>query len=81
MLKGHDAIRQYWTRLSSRRILGHTVTVEHAEYSGDLLFEYGSFTLTHQKDDAEPKEGKAKYISVWRRDAGGEWRKHLDTWW
>ena len=81
VLKGRDAIRQYWTRTSSNRILAHAVTVEHAEYSGNLLFEYGSFTMTYQKDGATPKEGKARYVSVWRRDAGGEWRKHLDTWW
>lgn len=80
IIKGKEQIKGYWSRTADRRVLKHHVTVEHAEQSGDLLFEYGTFTGTFERKGVA-KEATARYISVWRREADGSWRKHLDTWW
>ncbi len=80
-LKGREALLAYWTRPATNRILAHRVDVEHAEMSGNLLFEYGRFTLTYQAADSDPQENTAQYVSVWRRGTDGQWKKHLDSWW
>jgi ketosteroid isomerase-like protein len=80
VIEGREAIRRYWSRTPDRRILKHQVTVERAEYSAALLYEYGTFTGTFETKGIA-KESTAQYISVWRKEADGSWRKHLDSWW
>lgn len=80
-VKGSEAIRAYWTRPSTNRILGHSVKTERAEMSGDLLVEHGYFTLSHQSGSNRAESGSAKFISVWKKGSDGIWRKHLDSWW
>jgi ketosteroid isomerase-like protein len=77
---GKEAMSRYWTRTPDRRILKHRVTPAHAEHSGALLYEYGTFTGTFESRGVS-SESTARYISVWRKDADGTWRKHMDTWW
>jgi ketosteroid isomerase-like protein len=79
-IKGKEAIRNYWSRPSDRRILKHQVTVEHAEHSGALLYEYGTFSGIFETKGVA-KESTARYVSIWRKDPDGTWRKHMDTWW
>jgi ketosteroid isomerase-like protein len=79
-IKGKEAIRRYWSRTSDRRILKHQVVVEHAEYSGALLYEYGRFSGTFETNGVASVT-TARYISVWRKEIDGAWRKHMDTWW
>ena len=78
---GRDAIRRYWSRTADRRILAHSIVVDGAEMSGNLLVEHGHFTLTAQSGDTPPVTSTLNYISAWRRDSGGVWRKRLDSWW
>jgi ketosteroid isomerase-like protein len=80
-LRGRPALRAYWTRTPDRRILSHSATAERIDVSGTLATEWGTLTLLSQTGDAEPAEGSATYISIWRRDRGGVWRKLMDTWW
>ena len=80
-IRGRDAIRSYWSRTPDRRILEHSIQVERADLSGDLLAEHGRFSLTSRAGENEPERSSANFISVWRRGADGLWRKHLDSWW
>jgi uncharacterized protein (TIGR02246 family) len=80
-IRGHDAIRRYWTRTADRRILEHSIQTERADVSGDLLAEHGKFSLTYQSANNAPERSSSNFISVWKRGADGIWRKHLDSWW
>ena len=80
-IEGRDAVRAYWSRTPDRRILSHSIVVDRAEMSGNLLVEHGHFTLTAQSDGKPPVTTTLKYISAWRRDPDGVWRKRLDSWW
>lgn len=82
-IRGRDAVRQYWTRPTDRRILAHAIHIERVEASesGDLAAEYGQPEIVAQQGADSAAAGRATYISVWRRDRDGVWRKHLDSWW
>lgn len=80
-IEGRAAIRAYWTRTPDRRILEHKVVPARVEIDRTLATEYGHFELTSVAGDAEPTQGRANYISVWKRDETGNWRKQLDSWW
>ena len=80
-IRGRSAVQEYWTRTPDRRILAHRVVPERIDASDDLVAEHGRFHLTSQVGAAPPVADSATYISVWRRDADGVWRKHLDSWW
>lgn len=80
-IKGRDAVRAYWTRSADRRILKHRVAPAHIEVDQVLATEYGYFEMTSAAGEGPPTEGRANYISVWKRDQTGHWRKHLDSWW
>ena len=79
-IRGAAAIRSYWARSPERRILSHSAVAERIDVSGDLATEYGQLRILSQVASAAPVEGRATYISIWRR-VGGRWRKGLDTWW
>lgn len=56
-IKGRDAIREYWSRTPDRRILEHSIQVERADMSGDLLAEHGRFSITSQAGENPPERG------------------------
>jgi ketosteroid isomerase-like protein len=80
-IKGRAAVRAYWTRSPDRRILKHRVVPARIEVDQVLATEYGHFEMTSAVGDGQPTEGRANYISIWKRDEAGNWRKHLDSWW
>lgn len=80
-IEGRDAIRKYWSRTPDRRTLSHSIAVDAAELSGNLLVEYGRVTLITQIDGKPPETITLRYISAWRRDSDAVWRKRLDSWW
>ncbi len=80
-IEGQAAIRRYWSRTPDRRILAHSIVVDSSEMSGNLLIEHGRFTQTRQISDKPPETVTVTYISAWRRDLDGVWRKRLDSWW
>ena len=79
-IRGAEAITAYWTRSPDRRILSHSAVAERIDVSGDLATEYGQLRLVSQIGTNAPVEGKATYISIWRR-VDGQWLKGMDTWW
>lgn len=44
--------------------------------SGDLGYTYGYFTMT-VKADSSTQDGN--YVSIWKKQAGGDWKFVLDT--
>ena len=80
-IRGHDAIRAFWTRTPDRQLLEHTIETERADISGDLLVEHGRFSIVSRSGQNPPERGTARFISSWKRGPDGTWRKSLDSWW
>jgi ketosteroid isomerase-like protein len=48
--------------------------------SGDLACTANSYYYTYHASDSEPRWHKTKNVHIWKRDAGGEWKLHVDIW-
>lgn len=82
-IRGRDDVRQYWTRSPDRKILSHTITIERVDVgeSADLAADHGRVQVTTQQGGDSAINHRLTYISVWRREPDGVWRKHLDSFW
>jgi uncharacterized protein (TIGR02246 family) len=79
-LDGRDAIQKYWQGMLDAGVGDISLTTLEVEEAGDSAVEIGVISAT------APGEGDArvtlagKYIVVYRRDGGGNWRLHRDIW-
>ncbi len=79
-LDGRDAIQQYWQGMLDAGVKDISLTTLEVEEAGDSAVEVGVISAT------APGEGDVrvtligKYIVVWRRDGGENWRLHRDIW-
>lgn len=80
MPTGHDAIRAYMGPFfdGTRRL---TWDPDHAEVSDDGTMGWTTGRYTSALIDSngvETPRGKGRYVSIWRREAGGPWRLVCD---
>lgn len=59
--------------LSGRRtdLVMETTRIEH---SGDLAYELGRYSFVIAQPDGSRKQERGKYLDVWKKQPGGEWR-------
>lgn len=62
---------------SSFEITTDKVTVAE---SGELAYETGHYTVSGTSPAGETWEDQGKYLSVWEKDAAGEWRTSALSW-
>jgi ketosteroid isomerase-like protein len=48
--------------------------------SGDTAYEIGKYTLKIQPAGQEAMTDSGKYLVVWKRQAEGTWKLHVDIW-
>ncbi len=46
--------------------------------SGDLGFTVGQYVSTSRDGDGNPVVSKGKYVTIWKKQADGQWRAILD---
>ena len=90
-----DAIMMpnHWTRTEGReaiaaalrsgegwvfRLRNRTVVDRHV--AGDLAYVANAYEYTWHRDDDPPQWHRTKNVHIWRRDADGAWKLHLDIW-
>jgi ketosteroid isomerase-like protein len=56
--------------------------VERLEYgvSGDLGYTVNQYYYTYHPEGTQPEWHRTKNVHVWRRQADGTWRLHVDIW-
>lgn len=47
---------------------------------GALAYTVNSYYYTYHAEGAEPQWHKTKNVHVWKRDAAGDWKLHVDIW-
>jgi len=55
----------------------HPVKADAAA-SGDLGYTWGEYTARGTGKDGKPYEVSGRYVSVWKRDAAGQWKWVVD---
>ena len=73
---GRAAIEQFWVGTAQQLgIRNLRLTSDEVEVFGERAYEQGRFEFATAQGPAQ-----GKYIMVWRREPGGEWRWHRDIW-
>ncbi len=79
-LDGRDAIQQYWQGLLDAGVGDISLATQEVEDAGDSAVEVGLISATAPGDGDARVSLAGKYIVIWRRDGGGNWRLHRDIW-
>jgi len=48
--------------------------------SGDLAYTVNEYFYTWHEEGAQPEWHKTKNVHVWKKQANGSWRLHVDIW-
>jgi uncharacterized protein (TIGR02246 family) len=73
-IHGRDAIHEYLKAPMQHGVGQLSYEVTFVKHSGDLAYDVGRYSMTGKRDD------RGKYLTVWRRQANGEWLIVADTW-
>jgi uncharacterized protein (TIGR02246 family) len=79
-LDGRDAIQQFWQGMLDAGVGEISVATQEVEEAGNSAVEVGTISATAPGDGDARVTLTGKYIVVWRRDGGGNWRLHRDIW-
>lgn len=79
-LDGRDAIQQYWQGLLDAGVGDISLATQEVEDAGDSAVEVGLISATAPGDGDARVSLTGKYIIIYRRDGGGNWRLHRDIW-
>ena len=74
MLEGRDSIQAFWQRASEMGIKSYQPEILEVEYSGNLGFFLGKYTLY---GDVNQIINKGKFITIFK-NIDGEWRVYRD---
>ncbi len=76
---GRDAIYEYLRGPMAHGVCDLTYEVTFIKHSGDLAYDVGRYTMSVPQEKGK-RQDRGKYLTVWRRQAGGEWKIVADTW-
>ena len=80
MIQGRQGIEEFWGMVIQMGVTDGILTTMDVMGSGDLVYEIGKYTLTIQPEGQEPVEDMGKYVVVWKLQADGSWKLHVDIW-
>ena len=75
------AIRASWTRMAAVPDLAITWAPDKVNIakSGDVAYDYGSYSLSHAGPAGKKVEDRGKFATVWKKQADGGWKVVLDV--
>ena len=66
-----EVLRQ---RFADKRVAQVAMETERIEHAGNLAYELGRITMTLHGPDGKVAENRGKYLDVWKKDRGSDWR-------
>lgn len=90
-----DAIMMpnHWTRREGRETIAEVIRAGAGSVfrlrdrevidwgvGGDLAYTANSYFYTYHSEGEEPRWHKTKNVHIWKRNAAGDWKLHLDIW-
>ena len=73
MMRGTAAIRQGFGAMQGMGATLKTAT-DHVVQSGDLAYETGTYQMSMMPPGGSLVNDRGKYLTVWRRQANGDWK-------
>ena len=81
VVEGRAAIEEYWRgAIESGGVRDVQVETMHAQSSGDIGYEIGSFSLTVTGPNGEEVIDRGRYIELLRRGGDGKWYSTAGIW-
>lgn len=78
--RGRAAIEAVFAaRFKAARFVDVSITTASVQVEGDTAYETGTRQVTVQAGDAAPVTRTGRYLTVWKRQADGAWRFHVDA--
>ncbi len=78
-IHGREAIHEYLKAPLKHGVRNLKYEVTFIKHSGDLAYDVGHYSMTLPGGDGK-RQDRGKYLTVWRRQPGGEWLIAADTW-
>ena len=80
VVTGPDARRKTWTALlaPAELVFSNAATKVEVARSGDLAYEIGTFQESFKDDKGSPVNLVGKYVVVWKKQPGGQWKAIID---
>ena len=79
VISGKSEILAFWKAALDGPVESITLETTHIEVSGDLAYGFGSNTIMLKPMGEAPHEEKGKYVAVYRRQSGGDWKIVVDS--
>jgi len=80
MVRGRQGIQEFWQTMIQRGLKDIVFTTVEVQADGNTAYEIGRVSLTLYAKDQAPKPRSSKYVVVWKRQADGSWKLHVDIW-
>ena len=80
IIKGRQAIEQYWTLGPGVTVVEHRTTPDSIIVRGDIAYDWGTYLARNARDGQPGNPAHGKYVIVWRVQPDGRWLMHLDIW-
>ena len=80
LIKGKQAIEQYYRTLFQMGMKEVVLTTIEVGGSDGTVYEIGKTRVRIQPEGQETIRDSTKYLVVWKRQADGTWKVHVDIW-
>ena len=80
MIKGKQAIEELYRRFIQIGMKEVTLTTLEVGGNGDMAYEIGKTRVRIQPEGQPGITDSTKYLVVWKRQADGTWKVHVDIW-
>ena len=78
-IKGREKITEMFSKPDSGFTLSWTPLHADVAKSGDMGYTYGIYKTELDNADGSLKTTEGTYVSIWKRDANGDWKFVLDS--
>jgi ketosteroid isomerase-like protein len=81
IIRGKEGLAARWAQLLTDPATSITWKPMHAVISetGNMGFTLGSYELMRSSGPSRQQAGSGKYITIWKREAGGAWKVVFDS--
>ena len=79
-IKGKRGIEEFWKGGFGMGLKDVTLTTVDVGGSGDTAYEVGKYELKIQPAGQDAMSDAGKYLVIWKRQADGTWKVHVDIW-
>jgi uncharacterized protein (TIGR02246 family) len=80
MVKGRQGIQDLLNGFMQMGGKDLTLTTVDVSGSGNTAYEIGKYSFTLQPEGQAAMTDSGKYVVVWKRQADGTWKLHVDIW-